>query len=97
RLIPGGHVRLRFSDPTAYRTAATTLHDAAPDHDNLTLQLPSDGSQRHLRTILDRLDTAHIEADELTVHTPDLDDVFFALTATTTVPTQQGPSKETVR
>ncbi|MFE9134852.1 ABC transporter, partial [Streptomyces sp. NPDC007355] len=70
--------------------------DAARDDTALTLQLPSDGSQRDLRTILDRLDTAHIEADELTVHTPDLDDVFFALTGTT-VPTQQDPTQEAVR
>lgn len=33
-----------------------------------------------MRTVLDRLDSAGVEADELTVHTPDLDDVFFALT-----------------
>ncbi|MER5679078.1 ABC transporter, partial [[Kitasatospora] papulosa] len=65
-----------------------------PDDEALTLQLPSDGSQRDLRTILDRLDTAGIDADELTVHTPDLDDVFFALTGPTTVPTQP---KEEVR
>ncbi|MEV7570830.1 ATP-binding cassette domain-containing protein [Streptomyces tanashiensis] len=92
RLIPGGHVRLRFSDPDAYRNAASALADAARDDEALALQLPSDGSQRELRVILDRLDTAGIEADELTVHTPDLDDVFFALTAT--VP---APSKESVR
>ncbi|MER5968106.1 ABC transporter, partial [Streptomyces sp. NPDC002057] len=42
----------------------------------------------------DRLDTAHIEADELTVHTPDLDDVFFALTTPTT---PAHSSKESVR
>ncbi|MFF5899277.1 ATP-binding cassette domain-containing protein [Streptomyces argenteolus] len=94
RLIPGGHVRLRFTDPTAYRTAAEALHDATHDDDALSLQILSDGSQRDLRTILDRLDTAGIEADELTVHTPDLDDVFFALTGSTTVPAQ---SKETAR
>ncbi|MFJ8448124.1 ABC transporter, partial [[Kitasatospora] papulosa] len=88
RLVPGGHVRLRFTDPTAYRHAAATLTDAAPDDEALTLQLPSGGGQRDLRTILDRLDTAGIEADELTVHTPDLDDVFFALTGPTTVPAQ---------
>ena len=35
---------------------------------------------RSLRALLDRLDAAAIEVDELTVHTPDLDDVFFALT-----------------
>ncbi|MGW2280079.1 ABC transporter, partial [Streptomyces sp. NPDC001770] len=40
----------------------------------------------------DRLDTAHVEADELTVHTPDLDDVFFALTGGARVPHQSGPS-----
>ncbi|MFI9764761.1 ATP-binding cassette domain-containing protein [Streptomyces sp. NPDC051963] len=88
RLIPGGHVRLRFTDPAAHQSAALALHDAARDDEALTLQLPSDGSQRELRSILDRLDAADIEADELTVHTPDLDDVFFALTSSTTVPTQ---------
>ncbi|MFD9778548.1 ATP-binding cassette domain-containing protein [[Kitasatospora] papulosa] len=97
RLVPGGHVRLRFTDPTSYRNATATLTDAAPDDEALTLQLPSDGSQRDLRTILDRLDTAGIDADELTVHTPDLDDVFFALTGPTTVPTQTTQPKEEVR
>uniref|UniRef100_UPI00055EB458 ATP-binding cassette domain-containing protein n=1 Tax=Streptomyces globisporus TaxID=1908 RepID=UPI00055EB458 len=94
RLVPGGHVRLRFTAPGAYRTAATALAGAARDDEALALQLPSDGSQRALRTILDRLEAAGVEADELTVHTPDLDDVFFALTATATVP---APSKETAR
>ncbi|WP_328493225.1 ATP-binding cassette domain-containing protein [Streptomyces sp. NBC_00414] len=83
RLIPGGHVRLRFADPDAYRSAASALREVARDDEALALQIPSDGSQRELRSILDRLDTAGIEADELTVHTPDLDDVFFALTGST--------------
>ncbi len=91
RLVPGGHVRLRFTDPDAYRAAAAALPAGTPDEDSLTLQVPSDGSQRDLRTVLDRLDNARIEADELTVHTPDLDDVFFALTAA------GGPTKEAVR
>ncbi|MEU6448553.1 ATP-binding cassette domain-containing protein [Streptomyces sp. NPDC046979] len=97
RLIPGGHVRLRFTDPAAYRDAADALADAARDDEALTLQIPNDGSQRELRTVLDRLDAAGIEADELTVHTPDLDDVFFALTGSTTVPAQADQSKETAR
>ncbi|WP_338697744.1 ATP-binding cassette domain-containing protein [Streptomyces sp. Q6] len=80
RIVPGGHVRLRFTDPAAYRSAAAALTGAARDDEALALQLPSDGSQRELRAVLDRLDAAGIEADELTVHTPDLDDVFFALT-----------------
>ncbi|MFI2431354.1 ATP-binding cassette domain-containing protein [Streptomyces sp. NPDC018693] len=81
RLVPGGHVRLRFSDPVAYERAATSLRETTRDDQALTLQIPSDGSQRELRAILDWLDAAGIEADELSVHTPDLDDVFFALTA----------------
>ncbi|MGX5182147.1 ATP-binding cassette domain-containing protein [Streptomyces avermitilis] len=80
RLVPGGHVRLRFSDPVAYERAATALRETNRDDEALTLQIPSDGSQRELRAILDWLDAAGIEADELSVHTPDLDDVFFALT-----------------
>ncbi|MFK4598708.1 ATP-binding cassette domain-containing protein [Streptomyces pristinaespiralis] len=93
RLIPGGHVRLRFADPAAYRSAASVLRDVTRDDEALSLRIPSDGSQRELRSILDRLDSAGIEADELTVHTPDLDDVFFALTGTD-IPNQP---KEAVR
>ncbi|MEU6354319.1 ATP-binding cassette domain-containing protein [Streptomyces sp. NPDC047072] len=80
RLVPGGHVRLRFSDPHAYERAAAALRETTRDDDALTLQIPSDGSQRELRAVLDWLDAAGVEADELSVHTPDLDDVFFALT-----------------
>ncbi|WP_328919710.1 ATP-binding cassette domain-containing protein [Streptomyces sp. NBC_00208] len=94
RLIPGGHVRLRFTDPAAYQTAASTLREVTRNDEALSLTIPSGGSQRELRSILDWLDSAGIEADELTVHTPDLDDVFFALTSSTNVPDQP---KETVR
>ncbi|MER6570290.1 ATP-binding cassette domain-containing protein [Streptomyces sp. NPDC001093] len=100
RLIPGGHVRLRFTDPAAYQSAASALREATRDDESLSLRIPSDGSQRELRSILDWLDSADIEADELTVHTPDLDDVFFALTDTPDVPAQPSrPSqpKETQR
>ncbi|MGC5233992.1 ATP-binding cassette domain-containing protein [Streptomyces albogriseolus] len=98
RIVPGGHVRLRFTDPAGYRSAAAALSGAAPDDAALTLSIPSGGSQRELRAVLDRLDSAGVEADELTVHTPDLDDVFFALTEGTGIPAPStAPSKETVR
>ncbi len=80
RLVPGGHVRLRFTDPDTYQSAATALREATADDDALALRIPSGGSQRELRAILDWVDAAGIEADELAVHTPDLDDVFFTLT-----------------
>jgi len=50
------------------------------DDDALTLRVPSDGSVRSLRALLTRLDDQSIEVDEMTVRTPDLDDVFLALT-----------------
>jgi ABC-2 type transport system ATP-binding protein len=94
RLIPGGHIRLRFTDPVAYQSAADALREISRNDEALSLSIPSDGSQRELRSILDWLDSAGIEADELTVHTPDLDDVFFALTDLADAPDQP---KETVR
>ncbi|MER6099547.1 ATP-binding cassette domain-containing protein [Streptomyces sp. NPDC001728] len=96
RIVPGGHVRLRFTDPAAYRSALLALGEGAGDDEALSLQVPSGGSQRELRSVLDRLDSAGIEADELTVHTPDLDDVFFALTGAD-VPGRRTPTKENVR
>ncbi|MEV7992157.1 DUF4162 domain-containing protein, partial [Streptomyces sp. NPDC086077] len=97
RLIPGGHVRLRFTDPAAYRSAASALREVTRDDESLTLQIPSDGSQRELRSLLDWLDAAGVEADELTVHTPDLDDVFFALTGGGNVPSRPDKPKEEAR
>ncbi|ROV66487.1 ATP-binding cassette domain-containing protein [Streptomyces globisporus] len=100
RIVPGGHVKLRFTAPDAYRSAASALHEAARDDDALALRIPSDGSQRELRSILDRLDSTGIEADELTVHTPDLDHVFFALTTSAapgSVPAQHNQPKENAR
>ncbi|MGW1034693.1 ATP-binding cassette domain-containing protein [Streptomyces antibioticus] len=97
RLVPGGHVRLRFTDPAAYRSATAALDEVTRDDEALALRLPSDGSQRALRSLLDRLDAVGVEAAELTVHTPDLDDVFFALTGDATVPGRPDHPKESAR
>ncbi|MGN6172840.1 MAG: ATP-binding cassette domain-containing protein [Streptosporangiaceae bacterium] len=78
--IPGGHIRLQFADPRELESAAHALGTASRDDEALTLQVPGDGSLRSLRTLLDRLDHTAIEAGSLSIHTPDLDDVFFALT-----------------
>jgi ABC-2 type transport system ATP-binding protein len=80
RLIPGGHVELRFADSAALRSALSALADSALGDDDLTLRIPSDGSVRALRDLLTRLDEQGIEIEEMSVHTPDLDDVFLTLT-----------------
>ncbi|TDD63170.1 ATP-binding cassette domain-containing protein [Actinomadura rubrisoli] len=82
RLIPGGHVSLRFADEhgvdSALRAFGTgSLND---DSEALTLRVPSDGSVGSLREVLARLDDQSIDVEGLTVHTPDLDDVFLTLT-----------------
>ena len=50
------------------------------DNNELTLQVPTDGNVRSLQTVLDRLDPEAIAVDGVSLHTPDLYDVFFALT-----------------
>jgi len=80
RRMPGGHVSLRFPDDLQLDRAARSLDDARRDDEALTLDVPSDGSVKSLRALLDQLDRAAVEVDDLQIHTPDLDDVFLALT-----------------
>jgi ABC-2 type transport system ATP-binding protein len=80
RLVPGGHISLRFAEPQSLALAARTFGVSSWDDDALTLQVPSDGGVQSLRVLLDRLDENAIKVEELTVHMPDLDDVFLALT-----------------
>jgi ABC-2 type transport system ATP-binding protein len=89
RLIPGGHLELRFSDPRGLAAACAVLGGGSRDEKALTLQVPSDGSVGSIRSLLASLDGHSIEIAEMSVHTPDLDDVFLTLTGN---PAQ--PSKE---
>jgi ABC-2 type transport system ATP-binding protein len=91
RRIPGGHIRLQFTDTAGLDSAADALAEASRDEGALTLQIPGDGDVRSLRALLDRLDSASIEVAALSVHTPDLDDVFFALTGHPT--TEKEPAR----
>jgi ABC-2 type transport system ATP-binding protein len=80
RQIPGSHVRLRFTDVRELDAAARVLAGATRDDEGLTLQVPSDGGTKSLRALLNQLDEQSIHTEEFSVHTPDLDDVFLALT-----------------
>ena len=83
RLVPGGHIRLQFAHATTLDDASRLLVDSARDGADLALTVPSNGGVDTLRTVLDRLNSAHVEVEDLSIHTPDLDDVFFALTGRT--------------
>ncbi len=80
RLVPGGRIRLEFEDAASLRAVAGALGHAPRDDADLTLEVPSDGSLASLRAVMDELDRSGVEARSLSIHTPDLDDVFFALT-----------------
>ena len=80
RLVPGGHISLEFGDPDGLESAARILGTSVQDVDGLTLTIPHDGSVASLRDLVGRLDTESLDVSGLTVNTPDLDDVFFALT-----------------
>ncbi|MEV4490080.1 ATP-binding cassette domain-containing protein [Micromonospora coxensis] len=84
RRIPGTHVRLRFATADRLDAAARLFADHTRDAEALTLRVPSDGGTTSLRALLDRLDEHSLSAEEFSVHTPDLDDVFLALTGHTT-------------
>ncbi|WP_394613338.1 ATP-binding cassette domain-containing protein [Lentzea sp. JNUCC 0626] len=80
RRIPGGHVLLQFHDLEHLDAALRVVRDASRDGDALALRVPSDGSVRSLKALLDHLDDNSVQVDSLSTHTPDLDDVFLALT-----------------
>jgi ABC-2 type transport system ATP-binding protein len=80
RRIPGGHIQLQFAEPDALRAAVSMIPNATSDDDQLILQVPADGSIGSLRRLLDELDDARIAIEHLSIHEPDLDDVFFAVT-----------------
>jgi ABC-2 type transport system ATP-binding protein len=80
RQIPGSQVRLRFTDVRELDAAARLLAGSTRDDEALALRVPSDGGTRSLRDLLNQLDEHAIHADEFAMHTPDLDDVFLALT-----------------
>ncbi|MGM7646484.1 ATP-binding cassette domain-containing protein [Nocardia sp. JW2] len=93
RLIPGGHIRIDFADRARLDAARFALGSSAQvleGSDGLTLAVPGDGGVRSLRAVLDVLDANHIEAGGISVHTPNLDDVFLTLTGKPT-------TQETVR
>jgi ABC-2 type transport system ATP-binding protein len=80
RQIPGGHVELELASFDDLTVAAGLVQATSRDDDALTLQVPNDGSLEALRGLIDKLDVGGVTVTNLSIHTPDLDDVFFAFT-----------------
>jgi ABC-2 type transport system ATP-binding protein len=88
---PGGRIHLTFADAMAQLAASSALDVAVRGGEELSLQIPTDGNVATLRSVLRELDHAAVDVVDLSVHTPDLDDVFFALTG------HQAPEEEPAR
>ena len=85
RRVPGAHILLRFADAASLDAAARALREGSRDDNELVLRIPNEGGIRSMREVLARLGDG-VAVEDLSIHTPDLDDVFFALTG--------NPSKE---
>jgi len=79
RRMPGAHIRLRFADAVSLAEAARVLPEGTRDDAELVLRVPNERGIQSLRDVLARLGD-DVAVEELSIHTPDLDDVFFAVT-----------------
>ncbi|MBY4574577.1 daunorubicin/doxorubicin resistance ABC transporter ATP-binding protein DrrA [Gordonia paraffinivorans] len=80
RRVHESEIRLSFDDDESFDAARTLLPSARPVADARRLDLPTDDTVTAMRTTLNLLDAASIDVADVEVHTPTLDDVFFALT-----------------
>jgi len=111
RLVPGGHLLLRFAEPAHLLAARDVVAlpgrsgavDAGPaglggavdaGGDELSLRIPWDGGLRLVADTVNALERNGIPVADLALNTPDLDDVFLALTGRRTASdTDQDPQR----
>jgi ABC-2 type transport system ATP-binding protein len=93
RRVPGGRVDVTYADPAALSTAAGAIDGATADVESLILSVPHDGSLGALQHLVGRLDSEAVAG--LEVHTPDLDDVFLALTGHRPQPSDESTENTT--
>ena len=81
RRMPGAHIRLSFADAASLAEGSRALPEGTRDEEELVLRVPNERGIRSLRDVLARLGD-DVAVEDLSIHSPDLDDVFFALTGT---------------
>jgi ABC-2 type transport system ATP-binding protein len=80
--VSGGHLQVVFSSRPALEAATVLFAGSEADEEALTLKIPGDGGLAWTRDILTQLKDDDVESFNL--RTPDLDDVFLALTGAQT-------------
>ena len=80
RRVGSGHLVLELPTPDALADAARILPTATADPDALSMRVREGTDPNTIKDLLTRLDDARVPVANLQIVTPDLDDVFFALT-----------------
>lgn len=80
RLVPGGYIRIDFTDADDLERARVRFPSAVDTPGENTLAVPGGAGIGAVRDVLSTLDEANIDASGISVHTPDLDDVFLTIT-----------------
>jgi ABC-2 type transport system ATP-binding protein len=80
RRVGSGHIMLELPTPDELDAAARMLPTATVDSDALSLRVAGSTDANTIRDTLVRLHDAQVPIANLRIVTPDLDDVFFALT-----------------
>ncbi|MEY1677465.1 ABC transporter ATP-binding protein [Gordonia sp. ABKF26] len=80
RLVPGGYIRINFTDADDLERARVRFPSAVDTPGENTLAVPGGAGIGAVRDVLSTLDEANIDASGISVHTPDLDDVFLTIT-----------------
>ena len=92
RSVPGGRIEVAFASPVGLVAAAAGFRGATADEATLTLSVPYDGELSSLKSLVGQLDNDAVTGFE--VHTPDLDDVFLALTGHATATAENHETEE---
>ena len=80
KLLPHGHIELRFRDDSDLRSAKKLLggYDANEDEVSLTLAVLTDGSIKQMTDVLKRLEDGNIPVTGFEQKSPTLEDVFLS-------------------
>ncbi|RII13863.1 Daunorubicin/doxorubicin resistance ATP-binding protein DrrA [Streptomyces sp. YIM 130001] len=92
RTVADHRLDLELHDPADYlRLTGRAVHHAP---DTLTLGIPTDGTARDVRALLDELDPDGTVVERFSLRTASLDDVFLALTGSPTpAPSDEAPHR----
>ena len=80
--VGGDVVEVALPDPASLERAQAAMKDMSvtPDAPRLRLSIPAPAGSRTLAEVIRRLDAAKVDANDVALRRPTLDDVFLALT-----------------